>query len=311
MGLIQGKVIPELPKDKRVFVFAGDHGVAENGVSAYPKEVTYQMVINFLKGNAAINVFSRHVGAKVYVVDAGVDGDFQVNSEYLINAKIGYGTKNFTKGPAMTREQAEICIEYGKNIARKAIEAGADMLAIGDMGIGNTTTSTAIAVALGFEIDEILDIGTPIDEATLRRKRDSVIKGIEINKPNPEEPLDVLHKVGGFCIGEMVGFILEAANRNIPIIIDGFPTTVALLLAHRMNREVLNFTFAGHKSMVKGHNVLLKALGLRPILDLDMRLGEGTGAVLAMSIIEASIKMIREMATFESAGVSKGKDQEL
>ncbi len=309
MGLIQGKVIPDLPEDKRVYVFAGDHGVVKQGVSAYPKEVTKQMVYNFLNGGAAINVFSRHVGATVYVVDAGVDGDFPIESPYLIRAKVGFGTNDFTEGPAMTREQALLCIEYGRKIAREAIEDGADLLAVGDMGISNTTTATAIAVAFGYDINEIIDIGTPIGTEELKSKKRAVLKAIEVNKPNPSDPIDVLQKVGSFCIGEMAGFILQAAEMGVPIIIDGFPTTAGLLLAWEINSEVREYVFAGHKSKVKGHKVILDTLGLRPILDLDMRLGEGTGAVLSMSIIEAAIKMIREMATFDSAGVSKGTDQ--
>lgn len=308
MGLIQNKVIPDLPKVKRIYVFAADHGVVEQWVSAYPKQVTYQMVLNFLNGGAAINVFGRHVGADVYVVDAGVDGDFEFTHPNLINAKIGYGTADFTKGPAMTRTQAIECIEKGKEIAKKAIEEGADLLVVGDMGIGNTTTATAISVAFGFDIDEILDVGTPIDNDTLERKRQAVEKAIEINKPNANDPIDVLEKVGGFCIGQMAGFMIEATSRHIPVVVDGFPTTAALLLAWKLEPSVLNFVFAGHKSKVKGHKVLLDAMNLRPILDLDMRLGEGTGGALAISIIEAAIKMIREMATFDDAGVSKGSD---
>jgi nicotinate-nucleotide--dimethylbenzimidazole phosphoribosyltransferase len=308
IGLIQGKVVPELPKNKRIYVFASDHGVVHNGVSAYPKEVTYQMVLNFLNGGAAINVFARHVGADVYVVDSGVDGDFEISHPKFIKAKIGYGTADFTQGPSMTRGQAEMCIEMGRKIAMGAIKEGADLLAVGDMGIGNTTTATAVAVAFGFPIDDILDIGTPLDSEGLKRKRQAVLKAIEINRPKVDDPIDVLEKVGGFCIGQMAGFILEAAEHRIPVVVDGFPTTAGLLIAWKMKPEIIDFIFAGHKSMVRGHKVLLDAMKLRPILDLDMRLGEGTGAALSMSIIEASIKMIREMATFDSAGVSKGSD---
>ncbi len=308
IGLIQGNVVPELPKNKRIYVFASDHGVVHNGVSAYPKEVTYQMVLNFLNGGAAINVFARHVGADVYVVDSGVDGDFEISHPKFIKAKIGYGTADFTQGPSMTRGQAEMCIEMGRKIAMGAIKEGADLLAVGDMGIGNTTTATAVAVAFGFPIDDILDIGTPLDSEGLKRKRQAVLKAIEINRPKVDDPIDVLEKVGGFCIGQMAGFILEGVEHRIPVVVDGFPTTAGLLIAWKMKPEIIDFVFAGHKSMVRGHKVLLDAMKLRPILDLDMRLGEGTGAALSMSIIEASIKMIREMATFDSAGVSKGSD---
>ncbi|MBM7581614.1 nicotinate-nucleotide--dimethylbenzimidazole phosphoribosyltransferase [Caldicoprobacter guelmensis] len=308
MALIQGKELPDLPKNKKVYVFAGDHGVVARGVSAYPKDVTYQMVFNFLNGGAAVNVFARHVGAEVFVVDSGVDYEFE-DSPYLIKAKVGFGTKDFSAQPAMSIEEASKCIDYGRKIARKAIDEGADLLAIGDMGIGNTTTATAIAVAFGYDIDEILDIGTPIDDATLQNKKQVILKAMEVNRPDKADALDVLAKVGGYCIGEMAGFILEAADSHVPVVVDGFPTTSALLIAYNMDNRVLDYVFAGHKSSVKGHGVILNSLGLRPILDLGMRLGEGTGAVLAMSIIEAAIKMIREMATFDSAGVSKGSEQ--
>ncbi|MGB4263496.1 MAG: nicotinate-nucleotide--dimethylbenzimidazole phosphoribosyltransferase [Fervidobacterium sp.] len=308
VGIIQGKVVPELFNDKRVYVFTSDHGVTRNGVSAYPKEVTYQMVLNFLNEGAGINVLSRHVGAKVYVVDSGVDADFNIQDERLINAKIGYGTNDFTLGAAMTIQQAERCIEVGRDIARNAISQGADLLAVGDMGIGNTTVASAVAVALGFDIESILDIGTPIDKSVLETKKAVIEKGIERDKPNPNDALDVLHKVGGFCIGQMAGYILEAVDNKIPVVVDGFPTTAGLLLAWKMNSDVPKYVLAGHKSGVKGHKVLLDAMGLRPILDLNMRLGEGTGAVLSIPIIEAAVKILREMATFDSANVSKGSD---
>ncbi len=308
IGLIQGKVIPEGFKDKRVYVFAADHGVTECGVSAYPKQVTKQMVLNFLNGGAAINVFARHVGAKVFVVDAGVDAEFD-DHPFLIKRKIGYGTKNMLLGPAMSREEALRCVQYGREIARSAILQGADLLVVGDMGIGNTTVAAAIAAAFGFEVDEVVDIGTPIDQKTLERKKQVVLKALEVNKPDKSDPIDVLSKVGGFCIGQMAGFILEACENRCPVVVDGFPTTAGLLIAYRMNENILDFVFAGHRSKVKGHEVLLRYLGLRPILDLEMRLGEGTGAVLATFLIEAAIKMISQMATFESAGVSKGSDQ--
>jgi len=308
IALIQNRELPELPKNKKVYVFAGDHGIVTQGVSAYPKEVTYQMVFNFLRGGAGVNVFARHVGAEVFVVDAGVDYDFE-DSPCLIKAKIGYGTRDFSIGPAMSMEEAQRCIDYGREIARQAISQGADLLAVGDMGIGNTTTATAIAVGFGYDIDGILDIGTPIDSIALQNKRRAILKAMEINRPDRTDALDVLSKVGGYCIGEMAGFILEAASSNIPVIVDGFPTTSALLIACKMDKNVVDYVFVGHKSFVKGHRAILDSLGLRPILDLDMRLGEGTGAVLAMNIIEAAIKMIREMATFDSAGVSKGSEQ--
>ncbi|OOC44373.1 nicotinate-nucleotide--dimethylbenzimidazole phosphoribosyltransferase, partial [Thermosipho melanesiensis] len=179
---IQRRKIPKLFKDKRVYVFAGDHGVVEENVSAYPKEVTYQMVKNYFNGGAGINVFARHIGVKFFVVDAGVDYDFEDHS-FLIKKKMGYGTKNFSKGPAMTKDEALLSINYGRQIANDAIESGADLLAIGDMRIGNTTTATAMAAAFGYNIDDILDIGTPIDNERLKNKKKAVERAIEINKP--------------------------------------------------------------------------------------------------------------------------------
>ncbi|ONN27115.1 nicotinate-nucleotide--dimethylbenzimidazole phosphoribosyltransferase [Thermosipho affectus] len=308
ISLIQEKELPELFNDKRVYVFAGDHGVVEEKVSAYPKEVTFQMVFNFLNQGAAINVFSKHVGAKVYVVDAGVDYDFDQHPSLIVK-KVGYGTKNFTKGPAMSKDDALKSVEYGQKIAKDAINEGADLLAIGDMGIGNTTTATAIAAAFGFNLDEILDIGTPIDNEKLKRKKQVVEKAIKVNNPNPSDSIDVLSKVGSYCIGEMAGFILQAVEEKIPVVIDGFPTTAGFLIAYHIDKKVKDYVLFGHKSKVKGHKVILDSINERPILDLDMRLGEGTGAVLSMYLIEAAIKMIREMATFESANVSKGSDQ--
>lgn len=276
-------------KDKRVYVFAADHGVVQNGVSAYPKNVTYQMVLNYFKGGAGINVFARHMGLKFFVVDSGVDYDFEDNPS-LIKMKVGYGTKDFSKGPAMTREEAIRCIEYGMKVAKKAISQGADLLVIGDKGIGNTTTATAIFAAFGFDVDKITDIGTPIPPSSVIKKRNIVKKALKINRPNPNDPIDVLSKVGGYCIGQMAGFILEAFKNKVPVVVDGFPTTAGFYLAYKINEKVLDYAFFGHLSKVKGHKVILDSLGVRPILDLDMRLGEGTGAALSVYLIEAAIK---------------------
>jgi nicotinate-nucleotide--dimethylbenzimidazole phosphoribosyltransferase len=208
----------------------------------------------------------------------------------------------------MTMAAAETCVNYGIKLAEDALKDHIDVIIIGDMGIGNTTVATAIAAACGIELDKIIDIGTVIDDKTLARKKGTIEKALKTNKPNPEDAIDVLAKVGGFCIGQMTGLMLRAAALGIPVVIDGFPVTSAALLAVLLNPNVKDYLFAGHLSFVKGHKELLKHLGLEPILKLDMRLGEGTGAVLSVSLMEAAVKMLNEMATFESAGVSEGEE---
>lgn len=307
MAIMQRRVIPELPTRKAVYVFAADHGVVAEGVSAYPKDVTPEMVLNMLGGGAAINVLSRHVGAEVHLVDAGVDYDFE-NAADLIQMKVGHGTHNFAVEPAMSPDQAQQCIENGRAIARNAIEQGVELSAIGDMGIGNTTTATAVAAAFGYDIDSIVDIGTKITDEQLKLKAQVIRKSISLHQPF-RDPMDVLAKVGGFCLGEMAGFILEFADHHLPVVLDGYPTTAGALIAWKINPDITDYLFAGHKSWVKGHIVILKDMGLRPILDLDMRLGEGTGAVLSFGIIEAAVKIMRDMATFEDACITTGSEQ--
>jgi nicotinate-nucleotide--dimethylbenzimidazole phosphoribosyltransferase len=311
LGLIQQTIKPNINK-KRVYVFASDHGITQENVSAYPKEVTREMVNNILMGGAAINVFGRLASAEVLVVDAGVDHDFNKDNlpdtSKLVTKKPGFGTRNFAKEPAMAEKQAIESIEFGCELAEMAAKDNVDVLVIGDMGIGNTTVAAAVCVAAGFQPDEIIDIGTVIDEETLKRKRRVILDGIKLHKPNSKNAIDILQKVGGFCIAEMTGVILKAASLRIPVVLDGFPVTSAAILANMINPNIKGFLFAGHLSKVKGHGVLLKALNLTPILKLDMRLGEGTGGVLALHVMEAATNMIREMATFESAGVSKGNE---
>lgn len=302
-ALIQGSSDVSLPKDKRVYVFAGDHGVVEQGVSAYPKEVTAQMVFNFLAGGAAINVFGRHNHTSVYIVDAGVDYDFSAETK-VINKKIGRSTMDFSSGPAMSSEQAELCIKYGREVASQAINEGADLLAIGDMGIGNTTTAAAMCAGMGIPIEEVLDVGTLIDKQMLAKKGEVLEKTIKIHSPF-NGPMDVLMKTGGFCIGEMSGFMLECTDRKVPFVVDGFPVSSAALLAYRINPKVRDYMFIGHQSAVKSHMPIIKELGLEPLLKLEMRLGEGTGAVLSFNIIEAAIKMLNEMSSFDDANISK------
>ena len=293
-------------KNKVIFVMAADHGVTEEGVSAYPKEVTSQMVYNFIKGGAAINVLAKHVGARVLVVDMGVDGKLEIESPNFKDRKINYGTKNMAKEPAMTKEEAIRAIEAGIEVFEEELSKGMDIVATGDMGIGNTTSSSAIASCLtGISVKDLTGRGTGISDEVLLRKIEVIEEAIRVNQPNPSDPIDVLSKVGGFEIGGLVGVILASVAKRIPVVIDGFISGTAALIACSLKKEVKDFLIAGHCSAEKGHKLILEYLGLKPLLNLDMRLGEGTGAALGISIVEASIKILTQMATFEEAGVSR------
>jgi len=295
--------MPELNK-KVIFTFAGDHGVADEGVSAFPKEVTAQMVFNFLRGGAAINVLARHAGAEVVVIDIGVDYDFH-NMPGLVDRKVVRGTRNMRKGTAMTKQEAVRCITIGIEIAAAYTEKGYRIFGTGDMGIGNTTPSSAIAVVLtGRAVSEVTGRGTGIDDWALKNKVRVIEDSISLNKPDPSDPIDILAKIGGAEIGGIAGLIIGAASRRIPVVIDGFISTAGALIAYSLEPKTRDYMFAAHKSQEIGHRVMLDKMGLKPILDLDLRLGEGTGAVLAMLIIEAGLKIYREMATFGKAGVS-------
>lgn len=291
--------------DKKViFTFAGDHSVTEEGVSAYPKEVTRQMVFNFLRGGAGINVLARHAGAEVVVVDIGVDHDFG-DIEGLINMKILKGTRNFTKGPAMTRDEAIRCIEVGIELAEEYAKKGYKIFGTGEMGIGNTTPASAIASVLtGRPVSEVTGKGTGISDESLKRKIMVIEEAIRLNKPDPADPIDVLSKVGGAEIGGIAGLVIGAASLRLPVVIDGFISTAGALIAYCLEPKTVDYMFAAHNSVEVGHKVMLDKMGLRPILDLDLRLGEGTGAALAMLMIEAGLKIYKEMATFSEAGVS-------
>jgi nicotinate-nucleotide--dimethylbenzimidazole phosphoribosyltransferase len=290
---------------KVVFTFAGDHGVTEEGVSAFPKEVTQQMVFNFLRGGAGINVLAKHAGADVVVVDIGVDHDFG-EIEGLINLKVINGTKNLAKEPAMTREEAIKCMETGIELADGYAKKGYKIFGTGDMGIGNTTPSSAIASVLtGRPVSEVTGKGTGITNESLLKKIKVIEKGINLNKPNPNDAIDVLSKVGGAEIGGITGLILGAASNRIPVVIDGFISTAGALIAYCIDPKVKDYIFAAHNSVEIGHKAMLDKMGLSPILDLNLRLGEGTGAALAMLMIEAGLKIYKEMATFGEAGVSE------
>ncbi|MEE9497257.1 MAG: nicotinate-nucleotide--dimethylbenzimidazole phosphoribosyltransferase [Desulfobacterales bacterium] len=294
---------------KAVLVMAGDHGVVQEGVSAYPQEVTPAMVQTFLAGGAGINAISRHVGAEVWVVDMGIipelDPTNLKNADRLIVRKVACGTANFTQGPAMSNQDAEKALWTGFQLASELFEKGIEILGTGDMGIGNTTPSAAVgAVITGSGLDEMVGRGTGVDDEGLERKKDVVRRGIEANKPKLEDGLDVLAKVGGFEIGGVAGSILAAAFHRRPVVVDGFISTAGALVAHTLCPTVKDYLFAGHCSEEPGHRVMLEYLALEPILDLGMRLGEGTGGALAMSVIEGAICVFKEVLTFEEAGVA-------
>jgi nicotinate-nucleotide--dimethylbenzimidazole phosphoribosyltransferase len=304
IAVIQRNVPPRLGR-KLLFVFAADHGVAAEGVSAYPKEVTAQMTRNFLDGGAAINVLARHCGVDTEIVDAGVDHDFGLVPR-LRAGKIRRGTANFTRAPAMTRAEATAAVELGIRCVRETGPGNLFLLGAGDMGIGNTTSAAAILCALtGAAPADAVGRGTGIDDATLARKVSAIGRAIEINRPNADDPLDVLSKVGGLEIGAMTGVMLAAAALRVPMVLDGFIAGAAALLAMRFSPHVKDVLFAAHLSAENGHRLMLGALQLEPMLDLQMRLGEGTGACLLMGLMEAAVKIMAQMATFQSAGVGE------
>ncbi|MEM2983392.1 MAG: nicotinate-nucleotide--dimethylbenzimidazole phosphoribosyltransferase [Candidatus Bathyarchaeia archaeon] len=305
---IREELHPRFDK-KRVVTFAADHGIAEEGISSFPKEVTHQMVMNFLRGGAGINVLARHVGAEVMVVDIGVDHDFG-NVEGLIVKKVRRGTGNISIGPAMERMEAIKSIIVGIELADMAHNDGCDVIGVGEMGIGNTTPSSAILSAItGMEVSSVTSRGTGIDDSQLAKKIRLIEKALQINRPDPADPIDCLAKVGGLEIGAIAGMVLGCAAHRIPIVIDGFISTAGALIAYKLNPFVRDYTFASHLSAERGHRIMLDHMNLSPMFDLNLRLGEGTGAALGIGILEASIKIINEMATFESAGVSEAKGE--
>ncbi len=303
MAGITHEVLPVLQR-KAVIIMAADHGVTAEGVSAYPSAVTPQMVFNFLNGGAAINALARQANAKVVVVDIGVAEEMQHPG--LLSRKIAAGTANMAQGPAMTQEQAQKAIMVGREVATALIQQGVDLIATGEMGIGNTTASSAITACLaGVPVALVTGRGTGIDDAQLTHKVAIIEKAIALNKPDATHPLDVLAKVGGLEIAGLVGVILAAAEHSVPVVLDGFISGAAALVATRLVPAVRDYLFAGHVSVERGHHIILEQLKLTPILDLGLRLGEGTGAVLATTIIEAALRLHRDMATFTEAGVSE------
>ncbi|RJR20800.1 MAG: nicotinate-nucleotide--dimethylbenzimidazole phosphoribosyltransferase [Desulfobacteraceae bacterium] len=295
-------------KRKIVVTMAGDHGVVEEGVSAFPREVTSQMVANFASGGAAINVLSEAAGARVIVVDMGVAADLNemVSNGKVLSYKVDYGTRNMTEGPAMSREQARKALEAGIDIAGKLVQEGADLLATGDMGIGNTTSSSAILAALsGRPVGEVTGRGTGISNEALENKIRVIQKALDVNRPDASDPVDVLAKVGGFEIGGIAGLILGAAYHQVPVMVDGFISSAGALLAKHLAPDSVQYMIAAHRSQEYGHGFMLEKLGLKPLLNLNLCLGEGTGAALAINVVEAAAQVIGKMLTFEDAGVSR------
>jgi len=300
---IAGTMEPAMDK-KVIFTFAADHGIVAEGVSAYPKEVTPQMVYNFLNGGAGVNVLARHAGVDVRVVDMGVDHDFGPLPG-LIDRKIARGTKNFARGAAMTAEQALAALETGITLADGCRDEGIAMAGTGEMGIGNTSSASAIiAVLSGLPVRQVTSRGTGINDDALENKIRVIEQGLQVNKPDPADPLDVLAKVGGLEIAGIAGLIIGCAANRIPVVADGFISTAGALIASEMHHHIRDYLFAAHESVEVGHRFMLDRLGAEPILDLKLRLGEGTGAALAMGLIEAGVKILKEMASFEEAGVT-------
>ncbi len=308
---IQETLSPDLGK-RAFLVMAGDHGVVEEGVSAFPQAVTGEMIKCFLVGGAGISVLARQAGAEVDVVDMGIvpdldPGQLEGGNRFHVE-KIRPGTQNFTKGPAMSRRDAEKAVMAGFKHATRRFTAGIRVLGTGDMGIGNTTPSAAIgAVITGAHLDDMVGRGTGIDDAALANKRDVIRRGIDGNRPDAADGLDILSKVGGFEIGGIAGAILGAAYHRHPVVVDGFISTAGALIAKTLCPQTASFMFAGHQSEEPGHRIMLAHLGLTPILDLGLRLGEGTGGAMAMMIMESAVKIFSEMLTFAEAGVSEAQ----
>lgn len=303
---IAGSLDPSTWK-KVIFTFAADHGVVEEGVSAFPKEVTVQMVYNFLNGGAGINVLANHVRAEVLVVDIGVDHDFG-DTPGLIGRKVARGTRNMAKGPAMTRDEAVAALEVGIELANGCKAEGVAMAGTGEMGIGNTTAASAIIAAFsGKTVSDVTHRGTGINDGALAHKIRVIEQALAVNRPDPKDPIDVLAKVGGLEIAGIAGLVLGCAANRIPVLVDGFISTAGALIACELCPTVKEYLFAAHESVEIGHRFMLERIGAEPILDLRMRLGEGTGAALSMGLVEAGVKILKEMATFAEAGVAEGE----
>jgi nicotinate-nucleotide--dimethylbenzimidazole phosphoribosyltransferase len=303
MVRIQRNRVPPSER-KTIYVFAADHGVTDEGVSAYPKQVTAEMVGNFLAGGAAINVLARLADAEVVVVDVGVDAVL-ASDPGLVARKVRRSTRNFAREAAMSEEELQAAIQVGRQLAHEPQFQSSDLVAVGEMGIGNSTSAAALTAALsGKAIAEVTGPGTGISTALLEHKRHVIECALQLHRVASATPMEALRTIGGLEIAAIVGMVLEAAKVSKPIVVDGFIATAAAALAFELESQVRDVLFAGHLSPEPGHRVLLEQMGLPPILDLQMRLGEATGAALAMIVIEAAVRVLNEMATFRSAGVS-------
>ena len=296
-------------RKKVVFTMAGDHGVTQEGVSAYPSDVTSQMVLNFANGGAAINVLARHAGAEVRIVDIGVASGMDW-PPVVVRRNVARGTKNMATGPAMSRVEAERAVATGIELVYESIDDGANAVALGDMGIGNTSAASAITAAMtGRPVLTVTGRGTGVDDKMLETKVRVIERALKVNSPDPSDGLDVLSKVGGLEIAGLTGVILGAASRGVPVFLDGFVTGSAALVAHSISQNSREYMIASHVSVEPGHRFALEHLGLTPIVDMRMRLGEGTGATIGFLIAEAACKILNEMATFEGAGVSRSSKE--
>lgn len=301
------RTITPVIRKKAVVTMAGDHGVVAEGVSKFPSEVTPQMVYNFVRGGAGINALARQAGAEVFVVDMGVAADLTelVTEGKIIDKKLGMGTNNIARGPAMSSAMARKAVEAGIEVA-DMLAPDYDLFGTGDMGIGNTTPSTAIAaVCTGKGVEELTGRGTGLDDVQLQHKIDVIRQILEVNKPDPNNGLDILAKVGGFEIGGIAGLILGAAANQKPVLVDGFISTAGALVAYKIEPFVRDYLLFSHRSVEQGHKYMQEMLGCtKPLLDLNFRLGEGTGAALAMNVVEASVAVLTEVLTFEEAAVA-------
>jgi len=304
LAAIKGTIDVKL-SNKRIITCAGDHGVAEEGVSLFPASVTPQMVYNFANNGASVNVIGKHAGASVKAADIGVNYDFEPDLP-IFHKKIRYGTGNFTKEPAMTRKEAILSIEAGIEIVNELDdEARVDLLGTGDMGIGNTTPSSAIIAAFsGISAEQLTGRGTGIDDQSLENKINVIKRGLALHRPDPTDPIDVLSKVGGLEIGGLAGLVIGAAARGIPVICDGFISTAGALIACELCPGAKKFLFASHKSVEIGHLFMHARLGLEPLIDLRFRLGEGTGAAVCMELLDLSTRILADIKTFEEVGIN-------
>ncbi|MBA4601495.1 nicotinate-nucleotide--dimethylbenzimidazole phosphoribosyltransferase [Thermoactinomyces sp. AMNI-1] len=302
LAAITGEMFPELHQ-KAVVIFCGDHGVAEEGVSAYPQEATALMIQSFDRGKAAINLLAKRAGAELCVVDVG--SKLEEVPESVVSARVRKGTRNFCVEKAMTEEEVMQAIQTGRKTVCKLREKGVRLLAVGELGIGNTTAGAAVASALtGMEVKRMTGRGSGLSDSAYAHKCRVIEKALLRHRPDPDRPLEVLAQVGGLEIAGMAGAYIGAAENRMPVITDGFISTVAALAAARWKPEIKSYLFASHASVEPGHSVILKQLGLKPLLHADMRLGEGSGAALAMPIFETAVTLAREMATFADLGLA-------